>query len=470
MPINAVKAIPHDVIYHFIGIGGYGMSGLARILAEADLRVQGSDLRASSRTEQLHALGAQVFIGHDAAHLGEAGIVLYSTDVPEHNVERQEAVRRGLTLWHRSDLLARLLNANRGIAVTGTHGKTTTTAMIGSLLLDAGLDPTISVGGEIERWHGTGRLGRSDWVVAEACESDGTFLRYRPQIAVLTNVEAEHLEHYADSFERLQAAMAQFVAQVPQDGLLLACADDAGAMQAAAQASARVVRYGLGDAADVAGRNLRLGPDGWAFDVVAYGKRAGAVQLQVPGRHNVRNALAAIALGLELDVPFAVIAESLGAFRGSKRRFQVLHAGGVTVVDDYAHHPTEIAATLAAARERAQGGRVLAVFQPHRYARTQRLFEQFTGCFDDSDVLILTEIYAPAGEAQQATISGRDLADRVRARGTCDVHFVPGKEDAHKLLLALARPGDLVITMGAGDISDVGHRFAERCRMRPASR
>ncbi|REJ38022.1 MAG: UDP-N-acetylmuramate--L-alanine ligase [Bacillota bacterium] len=461
------------MVYHFVGIGGYGMSGLALILAEAGLRVQGSDVRPSSRTGRLRQAGVDVRIGHDPRHVDGAGVVIRSTDVPDHNPELEEARRRGLPLWHRSDVLARILNPNRGIAVAGTHGKTTTTAMTACALLDAGLDPTVSVGGEVARWQGTGRLGASPWVVAEACESDGTFTRYRPEIAVLTNVEPEHLDHYGGSFEALKDAFRAFAAGVKPGGLILACADDPTALAVARSAAGtaapgvRLETYGFADGAGFQAVDAAPAPDGWSFDVVHRGRRLGRVRLSVPGRHNVANALAALAAAVAAGVPFEAAAGSLAGYTGAQRRFQVLASGDVTVVDDYAHHPTEIRAVLQTARERAGAGRVVAVFQPQRYTRTRSLWDGFAGAFAGADAVILTEIYSPPGEEPLPGVSGRALAEAVAAASGVPVRFAADRDRIPDLVEEWLEPGAVVVFMGAGDIWKVAHDFARRPRVRP---
>jgi len=465
--VPAVRGLDPGRVYHFVGIGGYGMSSLAAILAGAGLRVQGSDVRASSRTNRLRDLGVVVHIGHDPGHLRGAGVVIRSTDVPDDNPELAEARRRGLPRWHRADLLARLLNPNRGIAVTGTHGKTTTTAMTAFALIEGGLDPTVSVGGEISRWHGTGRLGTSAWVVAEACESDGTFLRYRPEIAVLTNVEPEHLDHYGGSFAALRDAYRTFLAGVPGGGRVLVCADDpeALALACSARLGAALETYGLAAGADLRAVDARPDENGWVFDVVSRGRRLGSARLAVPGRHNVVNALGALGAALAAGVPFDAAAAGLARYQGAARRFQVLSAGDLTVIDDYAHHPTEIRATLQTARERAGArGRVVAVFQPQRYTRTRSLWDQFAGAFAGADAAVLTEIYSPPGEAAIPGVSGAALAEAVAAASGVPVRFAADHDEIARWIEAWARPGDVVVFMGAGDIWKTAHAFARRQR------
>ncbi|BDG61341.1 UDP-N-acetylmuramate--L-alanine ligase [Caldinitratiruptor microaerophilus] len=457
---------------HFIGIGGYGMSGLARVLLETGHVVTGSDARRSDRTEALERLGATVYIGHDPAHVQGADVVVYSTDVPADNPERVAAREAGIPLLHRSELLARFVNDREGIAVTGTHGKTTTTAMTATILEEGGLDPTVLVGGEVDHFGGTAKVGRGPYVVAEADESDGSFLRYTPRIAVVTNIEPEHLEHYGGDFANVVDAYRRFLGQVRPGGAIVACADDPRALELArAEAGrVRVVLYGLGagpePAPDWTASGVRVEPAGPVFTAVHQGRPAGEVRLGVPGRHNVQNALAALAVGHLLGVPFPRMAAALARYRGARRRFQVLaEAGGIRVVDDYAHHPTEIRATLRAAREVVgPPGRVIAVFQPHRYTRTASLLDEFGHAFGDADVVVLTEIYSPPGERPIPGVSGQVLAERVRQARGAAVHLLSDPEEIVRFLLREARPGDLVITLGAGDIWRVARDYGQRLR------
>lgn len=456
---------------HFIGIGGYGMSGLARVLLQMGFAVTGSDARPNDRIEQLRAAGARVAIGHDPSHVQEADVVVYSTDVPQDNVELQAARSRGLKVLHRSELLAEFVNRQSGIAVTGTHGKTTTSAMIALILAAGGLDPTALIGGEVPELAGNARLGRGPHVVAEADESDRSFLRYFPSIAVITNIEPEHLEHYGGDFTQVLAAYRQFLGQVKADGLIVACADDPHVLslvhqQLAAIGQPRVILYGFRPEAGWTAREIQPLPGGIAFTACKGGREQGTVQLRVPGRHNVQNALAALAVGDWLGLPFPLMAQTLADFGGAKRRFQTIALGqGVRVVDDYAHHPTEIRATLRAAREMVAaqgGGRVVAVFQPQRYTRTYHLMDEFTAAFDDADVLILTEIYSPAGERAIPGVSSQILAIRIEERTGQPVQLISDKQEIIAYLEANLQPGDLVLTMGAGDIWQVAKELGRR--------
>ncbi|QIA26329.1 UDP-N-acetylmuramate--L-alanine ligase [Thermaerobacter sp. PB12/4term] len=454
---------------HFIGIGGYGMSGLARVLLARGARVSGSDVRPSDRTRWLAGNGAEVHIGHDARHVAGADLVVYNTDVPADNPELVAARQAGIPIWHRSQVLADLINHRQGVAVTGTHGKTTTTAMTGLVLVAGGFDPTVLVGGEVPEFGtATARLGHGPWVVAEACESDGTFLRYFPRIAVVTNVEPEHLDHYEGDFRRLLDAFRGFLGNVRPGGLVVACGDHPVVRQLLAGLPAgrvRVARYGV-EAEDchLRARDVQTGPEGTRFSVWQDGRPLGEVTLAVPGEHNVLNALAALAVGLEVGVPFGVAAQALAGFHGAKRRFQVIYdRDGILVVDDYAHHPTEIRATLRAARQRrGAAGRVIAVFQPQRYSRTRLLMDEFARAFGDADKVILTEIYAPPGERPIPGVSSAVLAERIAQEEGRPVDLFSSREDLIEHLLATVRPGDLVLTMGAGDIWTVARDLARR--------
>lgn len=473
---SGVKQVQAAQRYHFIGIGGYGMSGLALVLAQLGRTVTGSDAKDNPRIQRLRQAGVQVHIGHDPAHVQGADVVVYSTDVPPHNPELAAARAAGCRVLHRSELLAEFINRQAGIAVTGTHGKTTTTTLIALILTEAGLDPTCLVGGEVEAFGGTARVGRGPYVVAEADESDGSFLRYFPTVAVVTNIEPEHLEHYGHDFGRVVAAFRQFMGQVKPDGLLVACGDDPQVLALAREQRQRpggppVVLYGLAGDWDWTARDIAAGTDGTRFTVLRHGQPLGTVHLAVPGRHNVANALAALAVGHHLGVPFAAMAGTLARFRNAKRRFQVVaEARGITVVDDYAHHPSEIRATLQAARDllaarQATGGppgRVVAVFQPQRYTRTANLMDEFAGAFGGADVLVLTDIYSPPGEQPIPGVSSDVLAAKIQAREGRPVHRITDKEALLRFLLAEARPGDLVLTMGAGDIWQVAHALGQR--------
>lgn len=450
-------------LYHFIGIGGYGMSALAQILLEKGHVVTGCDARPSERTERLRALGAAVAVGHDPAHLRERPVVVYSTDIPPENAELQAALAQGLEVRHRSEVLAELLNGGRGVAVSGSHGKTTVTAMTTLVLLEAGLDPTAVIGGDVGFLGGNARLG-GEVVVAEADESDGSFLRYAPEVAVVTNVEPEHLDRYGGEFSALVEAFRGFLGNVKPGGTAVLCADDPVARALGQRLAGRVLWYGR-SAGDFTAAQVERDPRGTRCTVYREGRPLGRLALQVPGLHNVTNALAAVAVASLFGVPFEVAARALGGYAGARRRFQVLgQTGGVTVVDDYAHHPTEIRATLSAARERSDG-RVIAVFQPQRYTRTKLLLQEFGRAFEQADEVVLAEIYSPPGEKPIPGVSARALAELIRENDQREVLCFADHEDLVEYLAGVARPGDLVLTMGAGDIWKVAHALVKRLAM-----
>jgi len=447
---------------HFIAIGGYGMSGLAMVLLKAGVQVSGSDVAASERTEKLQKAGAEVHIGqHDAAYVNGADVVVYSTQVPQDNPEMAAARAKGLRILHRSELLAEFINRQAGIAVAGTHGKTTTTSMVALLLERGGLDPTVLVGGEMEAIGGTGKAGKGPHVVAEADESDRSFLRYFPAVTVVTNVEAEHLEFWDGKFANIVAGFRQYLLQVKPDGAAFLCADDVTLRQLGGElAGPRVIWYGTGSDCHWQARNIHPWEHGIAYDCMKDGQLLGEVRLPVPGRHNALNSLAAVAVGDFVGLGFEQMRQILLGFGNAKRRYQVwANVGDVTVVDDYAHHPTEIRATLAAAKEQA-GRRVVAVFQPQRYSRTHWLMDEFATAFGDADVLVLTRIYSPPGEQPIPGVSSEVLAQRIEANTGRQVQVISDKGEIMALLRNTVKPGDTVLTMGAGDIWTVARDLA----------
>jgi len=441
---------------HFIGIGGYGMSALAQILLQKGCRVSGSDIKASSLTEALVSRGATVTIGHHPDNLGTARLVVYSTTIASDNPEMAEAARRGLPLWHRSELLAALFNSSCGIAVAGAHGKTTTTAMIALLLEAGGLDPTAVIGGVIPAYGSNARLGTGSYLVAEADESDSSFTRYFPCLTLVTGIEPDHLEHYHNDYGRLLQAYKKFLDNLPPDGTAVLCFDDPALRQMAGRLDCRVVSYGLSASedrpADYIADKITFNGGGSTFDLTRSSlKKASAVTLNIPGRHNVSNAVGALALADQLGLDPDRCAPALAAFTGVKRRFERIgSAGGITVIDDYAHHPTEIKATLEAARPSA--GRIICFFQPHRYSRTAAQFDGFAAAFAEADYLFLHDIYG-AGEAPLPGVSAEVLAEAIRRCSKIPVLYDSDIRTLEKEAAALARPGDLIMTMGAGDIT-----------------
>ncbi len=440
---------------HFIGIGGYSMSGLGLLLHQQGIRVTGSDMNRSSRTERLERAGVVVYQGHREANVGDADVVVYNTDVPADNAERRWAETHGRQLWHRSDLLAHVLSGYRALLVAGTHGKTTTSTMMGRILVEAGLDPTVLVGGEVEFFGGNVRRGEGGIAVAEADESDGTFLRYPVWVAVVTNVEPEHLEHYDGSFEQLTETFYQFLRRVPTDGLAVVSAEsrELGAIgEKLAAAGIPLKTYGTDESADVRADHIVSWEQGTRFQVETGGEIVAEVNLPIPGLHNLHNALAAMVACHHAGVSWELSASILGGFENAARRFQrIFDDRRILVVDDYAHHPSEIMATLQAARQVTKR-RVLAVFQPQRYVRTQNLWEGFIHAFQASDEVFLTEIYAPPGDTPLAGVSGEGLARAIRRVHPGPVHFVSDFRRLAPMLAARIKPGDCVITMGAGNI------------------
>jgi UDP-N-acetylmuramate--alanine ligase len=445
---------------HFVGIGGIGMSGIAEVLLNLQVRVTGSDLHESPLIERLRSLGGEVWIGHDPAHVQGSEAVVVSAAVRADNPEVVEARRLRIPVLPRAEMLAELMRLKFGVAVAGSHGKTTTTSMIAQVLYSAGLDPTLVIGGRLNILGSSARLGGGELMVVEADESDGSFLHLAPAIAVVTNIDREHLDHYAN-FAALQQAFADFLNKVPFYGLGVVCADDPGTRPILPRLERRLLTYALHSDADLRARGLRIENDATVYRLERRGEEIGEVRLRVPGRHNVANSLAAAAVGLELGVEPAALCLSLSQFSGADRRLQARgEAAGILVVDDYGHHPTEIRATLSGARER-WNRRTVVLFQPHRYTRVAALAEEFAGCFTDADVVIATDIY-PAGEAPMAGISGRDLAARIATRHGGDVVHVHGVSEAVEEALRRARSGDLVLVLGAGDISRAASLLLER--------
>ena len=447
--------LPPDLgAIHFIGIGGIGMSGIAEILAGLGHPVQGSDARGSAITERLAERGVAVQIGHRAENLGSAGVVVVSTAIRPDNPELAAARARGLPVVHRSEMLAELMRLQRTIAVAGTHGKTTTTTLVAALLDAGAMEPTVINGGVIHAYGSNARLGRSEWTVVEADESDGSFNRLPTTVAVVTSIDPEHLDHWQD-FDDLRAGFRRFVEGVPFYGLAVLCADHPEVRALAAQVTGRrVVTYGLSEAAQVRAVNLHPGEGGIGFDIHRPdGRPITNCHLPMPGPHNVTNALAAVAVALDLGIGAEAIRAGLAGFTGVGRRFTHLGSpGGVRVIDDYAHHPVEIAMALRAAREVVGAGRVIAVHQPHRYSRLAALFEDFCRCFGDADVVAIADVYA-AGEDPVTGASRDDLVAGIRRTGHPAVHALADEAALEGFFKDTARPGDLMICLGAGTIS-----------------
>ena len=442
---------------HFVGIGGIGMCGLAELLHNQGYTVSGSDLRSGENFDRLTELGVETSIGHDRRNLGRAQVVVVSSAVAEDNPELQEARERKIPVIRRAEMLAEMMRRTDGIAVAGSHGKTTTTSLIAHVLHTAGLDPTAIIGGRVlsPGNDSTGaRLGRGEWLVAEADESDGSFLSLSPVITVITNIDQEHMDHYGD-FESLKASFIEFANRIPFWGAAVVCAEHPGVQSILPQLRRRVTRYGFSPQAEWVASDLRTDPEGTHFRVHHRERLMGEVVIPLPGEHNVLNALACLAVADEVEIDFETAAGALKSFGGVQRRFQRLgRARDVEVIDDYAHHPTEIRATLSAARS-LHRGRTVAVFQPHRYTRTRDCMNDFATAFNDCDLLVVSEVYA-AGESPLPEVSGQTLRDAIAAHGHRDVRFVASLDEITEVLAKELEPGDWVLTLGAGDITRLG--------------
>ncbi|MBX3192315.1 MAG: UDP-N-acetylmuramate--L-alanine ligase [Labilithrix sp.] len=444
---------------HFVGIGGIGMSGLAEILRTMEFDVSGSDLKPNDITRRLESMGVRIDVGHRAENVENADVVVYSSAIDPKNPEIQRARALDIPIIPRAEMLAELMRVKYCVLIAGSHGKTTTTSLVATVVRAAGLDPTVVVGGKVNALGSNARLGEGDLFVAEADESDGSFLKLTPTIGVVTNIDAEHLDHYG-THENVKEAFVQFANKIPFYGLAVVCMDHPHVQAILPRLGRRHVTYGVSRQADYRAKNLRFSGLSTHFEVSRRGESLGAFTVKMPGHHNVLNALAVIAVADELEVPFDVVREAIAGFHGVQRRFTVVgqpaivregKRGDVMVVDDYGHHPAEIEATLDA----AQNGfdrRVVVAFQPHRYTRTQSLFGDFTRAFNKADMLIVTDVY-PAGEQPIAGATGEALAEAIRAHGHHNVRYVADKKKVSAVLLEHARPGDLVIALGAGDIN-----------------
>jgi UDP-N-acetylmuramate--alanine ligase len=445
---------------HFVGIGGIGMSGIAELLLNLGYVVSGSDLKSSPVTERLARLGARIHIGHDAQNIVEAHVVVFSSAVDSQNPELLEARRTQRPVIPRAEMLAELMRLKYGIAVAGAHGKTTTTSMVAAVLNEAKFDPTIVVGGRLNALGTNARLGQGEWMVVEADESDRSFLKIDPTVAVITNIDREHLDHYRDLSD-IKDAFVSFANKVPFYGCVIACRDDEATRSILPKLERRVMTYGKSEGADLKIEVIALGKFESEFEISAKHGSLGKFHLHCAGVHNILNATAAVAVGVELDAPLEAIRKGLAGFRGTERRFEFKgEQCGVTVLDDYGHHPTEIRATLAALRL-CGFTRSLVVFQPHRYSRTRFLFEDFLNAFDDADEVVVTEIYA-ASELPIPGISGRVLAEKLKEKSTAVIHFVPRVDEVADFLASRVRTGDVVLTLGAGNIGTAGNQLLIR--------
>lgn len=454
----------HGNVYHFIGIGGSGMSPLAEIVMGLGVKVTGSDIRYSPHLADLEASGATVYSGHDPEVAVRADLVVISAAVPADDPELMAAKRAGISVMTRAQLLGELFEARRGIGVTGTHGKSTTSAMIASIFEFAGLDPTVAVGAGLSWAPSGGRTGRGEFMVVEADEAYKSFLTLKPEVAVVTNIDDDHRDHYG-SFENIMAAFSQFLSQIKPGGRAVLCADDPNVLKAAAGLERDVVTYGKSEQADYVAANPGFSGFGSRFDVMLHGIGLGSIALAVPGAHNMINATAACAVAHGLGIDFGSIKDGLAAYRGAERRCQVLFdSHDLTVVDDYAHHPAEIRATLSALRAAARG-RLVVVFQPQRFSRTHLLFDEFVKSFSLADVVGITEIYHEGtGESPVPGVTGKRLAESISMYEGRPVAFLADRHEALDFLRSQARPGDTLVTMGAGDIYRSARSLAQEFR------
>jgi len=442
---------------HFTGIGGIGMSGIAELLLNLGCRVSGSDLKPGSAIDRLRALGGEISIGHSADHVRTADVVVVSSAVRQDNPEVVEARRRQIPVIPRAEMLAELMRLKYGIAVAGAHGKTTTTSMIATVLVGGGLDPTAVIGGRLNAFGSNAKLGQGEFLVAEADESDGSFLKLSPTIAIITNIDREHMDYYED-IDEIRSAFADFANKIPFYGAVIACLDDSSVRAILPRLERRVVTYGFGSEADVSASNPEFQGFGSSCRVRYKGDDLGMLRLGIPGRHGVLNALAAVATAIELDVTFEKTAEALAGFHNADRRFQIKgERDGVLLIDDYGHHPTEIIATLGAARQGCSR-RIVAVFQPHRYSRLKALQDEFARAFNDADTLITLPVYA-AGEEAIPGVDSESLVERIKQAGHRDAAYAPDFDAALRLLYDGTSAGDLVITLGAGDVWKIGEAF-----------
>lgn len=454
-PLGSVKRV------HFIGIGGAGMSGIAAVFLSLRYPVTGSDLKPSDVTDHLKALGAKITFGHKSANAVGADVVVYSAAVPMDNPEILEAQRRGIPVIQRTEMLAELMRLKYGIAISGTHGKTTTTSMIGLALTAGKLDPTLVIGGQVDAFKSNAKLGKSDYLVVEACEAFGEFFLLSPMISVITNIDDDHLDYYG-SIEKVRDSFVTFANKVPFYGCVIVGIDDKQVRAMAGQIKRRVVTYGLGAQAQITARKIKYEKAGSVFEVARNGKRLGMIHLKVPGSFNIQNALAAVSVGLELKVPFQALAGGLARFHGAQRRFEIKGTyKGATVVDDYAHHPTAVAETLRAAKRFAGHRKLVVVFQPHLFSRTQLLRDKFGKAFGAADEVIVTAIY-PSREKPIPGVSGKTLVEAIRENGHTSVASLEDKTALLEYLKDRLTAKHVLLTMGAGDIWKLGSDLVQK--------
>jgi UDP-N-acetylmuramate--alanine ligase len=447
---------------HFVGIGGIGMSGIAELLLNLGYKISGSDLQESDITHRLESLGGTINIGHDAAWIKEADVVVTSSAIAADNPEVQSAVNSHIPVIPRAEMLAELMRLNKfGIAIAGSHGKTTTTSMVAWVLAQAGLDPTIVIGGKVDCLGGSNaKLGEGDFLIAEADESDGSFLKLEPVLEVVTNIDLEHLDYY-NSIEEIKSVFLEFIDKIPFYGAAILCMDDTHVASILPEIKKRILTYGLTRQANVYARGISTSGLNSCFEVFRENELLGEITLALAGEHNVYNALATVTVGLELDIPFAVIAAALQSFSGVQRRLQIKgERRDITVVDDYGHHPTEIRATLSALRDAWPKRRLVVLFQPHRYSRTKALAEEFYTAFHEADILLLTEIYS-ASESPIPGVSSEALLNGIKQHGHRNAYFEPSFEKLLDRTMDILAPGDVVLSLGAGNIWQAGEKLLE---------
>jgi len=448
-------------IIHFVGIGGIGMSGIAEVLHNLGYEVTGSDIKESETTNRLRNLGIKIFIGHNRENIDHAHVVVISSAVSPDNPEVLEAKQRAIPVIPRAEMLAELGRLKYGILVAGAHGKTTTTSLIATILGEGGLDPTVIIGGKLKSMGSNARLGQGDYIVAEADESDGSFLKLNPTIAVITNIDREHMDYFSD-MESLRQAFLSFINKIPFYGIAVVCMENEYLKEIIPLIQRKYLTYGLSEDADIYARNIKHSGIRISFEAVYKEKSLGMFTLPVPGKHNVLNSLSAIAVAMELQIPVDVIAKALGNFSGIQRRFEFKgEAGDIKVFDDYGHHPSEIMATLKAARECFNGNRVVVLFQPHRYTRTRDLIDEFAMSFGSADKLFLMDIY-PAGEKPIEGISSDVLAARIRDTGFENLTYIPDKKEMMEMVASELKQGGVLITLGAGDVYKMGEEVLKK--------
>ncbi|HUU50170.1 MAG TPA: UDP-N-acetylmuramate--L-alanine ligase [Nitrospinota bacterium] len=446
---------------HFVGIGGIGMSGIAELLLNLNYAVSGSDIKDSDIIERLRRLGASIFIGHNKSNIKNADVVVYSSAVNQDNIEIKSAKENLIPVIRRAEILAELMRIRYGIAVAGSHGKTTTTSLIATVLAKGGLDPTVVIGGKLNSLGSNAKLGQGDFLVAEADESDGSFTRLTPTIAIVTTIDKEHMDHYK-SISKIKEGFLKFINKVPFYGLSILCLDQKYIQELIPKVEKRCVTYGVTSQADYIAKDITYSGLKTSFNIFNKGKELGEMVINMPGLHNVYNSLATVAVGLELDIKFEIIKKALKEFGGIQRRFEIKgETNGIIVVDDYGHHPTEIRAVLKASKEVWKEKRMIVVFQPHRYTRTQYLLNDFFTAFNDSDELIITDIYS-AGEEPIENIDSRLIYEGVKKYGHKSVFHIRDQSEIVDFLMSIIQKGDLILTLGAGNISSVGDELLSK--------